>query len=322
MCDVLVAEEIDDSAIEWLEQKYSVHYDPDLWKNREDLRERLEGVRALIVRNQTQVNEEILPEGETLSVIGRAGVGYDNIDVSAASERGAVVCYTPGANAVSTAEHTFALVLALVRNIPQAHASTKEGGWERSRFVGSELYDKTLGVLGIGNVGMRVAHRAKAFGMEVLAHDKYISEHHPPVTETGATLVSLDELLKRGDVVCNHLPATDETRDLIDYSRLKKMKQTARIVNTARGQTIVEQDLIRALEEGVIAGAALDVREEEPPEVSELNNMENVILTPHIAAFTQEAQENVINVLVNDVDSVLSGREASSYLNFGTPRNI
>lgn len=314
--DILITEKVDSDAVERLKRKYSVLYDPGLWDDRENLRERLSEVRAVIVRNQTQINGEVLPEEGRLCVIGRAGVGYDNIDVSSANEKGIVVCYTPGANAISTAEHTLALMLALMRHVPEANDSTKRGGWERSRFVGTELYDKTLGVLGIGNVGMRVAMRGKAFGMNILAFDKYVSEHDPQVTETEAELVSLDVLLKRADAVCNHLPATEETRDLLDYDRLQKMKSTAYLVNTARGQTVAERDLIQVLKEGLIAGAALDVRENEPPERSEMNSMENVILTPHIAAFTQEAQENVLDVLIRDVDAVLSGEPASNYVNF------
>lgn len=318
--DILITEQMGGEAIEALKQKYDVYYDPELWNNREELTKRLAKSRAVIVRNQTRVREEMLSEVSELSVIGRAGVGYDNIDVGAASSKGVVVCFTPGANAIATAEHTLALMLALIRNIPVANDSTKQGHWERTRFVGRELYSKTLGVLGLGKIGMRVAVRAKAFGMKVLAFDKYISKHSTAVTETGADLVPVEALLQRADVVCNHLPATEETNGLLNYSRLQEMKRTAYLINAARGQAIVERDLIRALKEGLLAGAALDVRETEPPEHSELNAMDNVVLTPHIAAFTHEAQENVLEVLAKDVDSVLSGEAASYYVNFAQPK--
>lgn len=319
-CDVLITEQMEGDAVNGLKQKYDVYHDSELWNNQEELTKRLAESRAVIVRNQTRIHGEMLLEADRLCVIGRAGVGYDNIDVAAASKKGVVVCFTPGANAIATAEHTLALMLALMRKIPAANGSAKQGHWERNRFVGGELYTKTLGVLGVGSIGMRVAMRAKAFGMRILAFDKYLSKHRPELTETGAELVPLDTLLRRADVVCNHLPATEETNGLLDYSSLQKMKQTAYLINTARGQTVVERDLIRALQEDLIAGAALDVRETEPPECSELNSMENVILTPHIAAFTREAQRNVLEMLAGDVDSVLSGEAASHYVNFARPK--
>ncbi len=318
--DVLITERMDGEAVERLKEKYDVYHDPELWKSQEELAERLSASRAVLIRNQTRMHEDVLSKARALRVIGRAGVGYDNIDIEAASRRGIVVCFTPNANAIATAEHTVALMLALARKIPAADRSTKQGHWERSRFLGQELHGKTLGVLGLGSIGMRVAMRANAFGMDILAFDKHLSKHSPALTETGAELVPLDALLRRADFVCNHLPATEQTKGLINYANLRKMKQTAYLINTARGQILTEKDLIRALQEGLIAGAALDVRETEPPKNSELNVMDNTVLTPHIAAFTHEAQDNVLEMLARDVDVVLSGGGASNYVNFARPK--
>jgi D-3-phosphoglycerate dehydrogenase len=318
--DILITELILGSALNNLKQKYDCHDEPNLWKDGARLRELLPQARALIVRNQTIVSRELLTHAPRLEIIGRFGVGVDNLDVPAISAAGVVMSYTPEENAVSVAEHTFALLLALTRRIVEAHASTKAGDWDRATFLGTDLYGKTFGILGLGKIGFRVALRARAFGMNVLAYDPYLSPHAAAVTESGATLADLETALRTSDVISIHLPLTNETRGLLNYERLCQMKSSAFLLNLARGPIIVESDLERALCEGKIAGVGLDVRGQEPPKSSGLNDLPNVILTPHIAAFTRETQEKVTATIVRDVDAVLSSGEARSYLNFPKPR--
>ncbi len=317
--DILITENIDGAAIGRLQNRFDVLRDGNLWNDREKLRDQLAKARAVIVRNQTKVDKQLIDSAKSLMVIGRAGVGYDNIDVKAASRSGVVVSYAPNENTISTAEHAFALILGLYRKIPASHVSTAAGGWDRYNLVGRELYGKTLGILGFGKVGARVAIRARAFGMNVIAYDKFLAPLDYTVTETGAVLMSLEDVLAKSDIVSCHLPRNEDTMGLIDYSRLKMMKADAVIVNTGRGETIVESDLIRALKEKVIAGAGLDVRQKEPPEDSELNHMDNVILTPHVAGLTIEAQEKVIESVAADVARVLGGQPAVNYVNFPVP---
>lgn len=318
--DILITELILGSALNELKQKYDCDDEPDLWKDGARLRALLPQARALIVRNQTLVTRELLTHAPRLEIIGRFGVGVDNLDIPAISEAGVVISYTPEENAIAVAEHTFALLLALTRRIVEANASTKAGNWDRATFLGTDLYGKTFGILGLGKIGFRVALRARAFGMSVLAYDPYLSPHAAAVTESGATLADLETVLRESDVVSVHLPLTNETRGLLNYERLCLMKPSAYLLNLARGPIIVESDLERALREGKLAGAGLDVREEEPPQSSGLNELPNVVLTPHIAAFTRETQEKVTETIVRDVDAVLSGGEARSYLNFPRPK--
>ncbi len=318
---ILVSEDITGDRVEKLRLKYEVISDPNLWKNLSQLEESLQGIHALIVRNQTQVTASLFAKAIDLEVIGRAGAGYDNIDINVASQAGVVVCYSPEENATSVAEHVFALMLALARKIPGADHSVKTGGWERKRYHGIELYGKTLGVLGLGRIGARVALRAKAFGMRILSHDLYLSPTHLHVTESGASLVSLDQLLTQSDFLTIHLPLTGSTRGMFNTQLFQKMRQTAFIINTSRGEVIVEEDLAQALRKGRLAGAALDVREREPPPSSSpLHGLENVILTPHTAGLTYEAQEKVVEAIGEDVDRVLSGQPALRYVNFSLPK--
>ena len=317
--DILITENIEGAAIVRLQAQFEVFRDGNLWKERERLEDQLAKARAIIVRNQTKVDSKLIDAAESLLIIGRAGVGYDNIDVKAASERGIVVSYAPNENTISTAEHAFALILGLYRKLPCAHVSTSEGGWDRYNLVGRELYGKTLGILGFGKVGARVAARARAFGMKVIAYDKFLAPLDYTVTETGTQLMSLEDVLSNADIISLHLPRNEDTIGLIDYSRLKLMKTDAVIVNTGRGETIVEKDLARALKEKIISGAGLDVREKEPPEESELNHMNNVVLTPHVAGLTVEAQEKVIESVAADVARVLGGQAAVNYVNFPVP---
>jgi len=318
---ILIAEDVTGSGVDRLKQKYQVESDWDLWKKIPQLKDALRDADALLVRNQTKVNADLLAQARLLKIIGRAGAGYDNVDVEAASQVGVVVCYSPEENAVSVAEHVFGLLLALARKIPGADRSVKNGGWERKKYHGFELMGKTLGILGLGKIGFRVALRAKAFGMRLLAHDAYLSSTSLHATESGATLVAMDQLLAESDFLSVHLPLTLETRGLLNRQSFSKMKPTAFIINTSRGEVLVEKDLALALQHGQLAGAALDVREKEPPAAdSPLNGLDNVILTPHTAGLTYEAQEKVVEAVAEDVDRVLSGQPALRFVNFAVPK--
>jgi D-3-phosphoglycerate dehydrogenase len=248
----------------------------------DELRRILPGYAALIVRSETKVTAEVLAAGPALRVVTRAGVGTDNIDVPAATERGIVVLNTPGPNTIAAAEHTLALTLALLRHVPRADASLRAGRWERKAFVGRELARKTLGVLGLGRIGREVALRARAFGMELLVYDPYVG---PAAAEAvGARAVGLDDLLARADIVTLHLPLLPETAGLLGARELARMKRGAYLVNCARGGLVDEAALAEALASGALAGAALDVFEREPPTGSPLLGLPNVVVTPHLAA--------------------------------------
>ena len=320
MPDVLVTENIVGSPMQSLRKDFDVLFDPDLWKEPGRLADVLAQPRALIVRNQTQVTADLIRAAKRLQIIARAGAGVNNIDVQAASDAGIVVAYTPSENSVSVAELTVGLMLALARRISAADRDTRAGGWARRRFTGIELLDKTLGVVGLGRIGTLTAVRAKAFGMTIIAHDDFIDPHAPVVRQLEARLMPLDGLLAEADFVTCHVPLTNETQRLFNYRRFCRMKPAALFVNTSRGEVVDEEGLVRALEEGRIAGAALDVRGTEPPEPCPLSRMDNVILTPHVAAFTHEAQHRVVEAVCRDVAAVLRGGEAVSYFNFPSPR--
>ena len=317
---ILISEDVTGAGIDRLKAKYQVHYDPDLWKRVPELEGVIPGYAALIIRNQTKVNAGLLAKAMGLWVIGRAGAGYDNIDVAAATQEGVVVAFSPEENAVSVAEHVFALLLSLARKIPGADKSTKGGGWERKKYHGFELLGKTLGILGLGKIGFRVALRAKAFSMRILAYDAYLSPASLHVTESGAILTSFHQVLAEADFLTIHLPLTLETRGILNGEALRKMKKTAFLINTSRGEVLAEADLVQVLKQGGIAGAALDVREKEPPGESPLHVLDNVILTPHTAGLTYEAQEKVVDAVAEDVDRVLSGQPALRYVNFAVPK--
>ena len=260
-----------------------------------------------VLRSGTKVTADILQAAENLKVIGRAGIGVENIDVEAASKRGIVVMNTPGGSNVTTAEHTISLMLALARHIPQAVASLKAGDWKRDKFMGVELCNKTLGIIGLGNVGRIVAERALGLRMKVIGHDPFVQAE--AAARMGVELVSLDEIFKRSDLITVHVPLTSETRGLIDRTAIAKMKSGVRIINCARGGIVDENDLADALRRGKVAGAALDVYVEEPPPKDHpLLKMEQVITTPHLGASTDEAQLNVaIAVAEQMVDFLTRG---------------
>ena len=318
--EILITESIEGQALKTLEERYVVLRDANLWKNPRELSARIARASAVIIRNQTKIDSDVLCKAEALLVIARAGAGYDNIDIEAASKAGVVVTYTPNENSISTAEHAFGLILSLYRKIPASHISVAKGAWDRYDFVGHELFGKTLGILGLGKVGGRLALRARAFGMKVVAYDKFLSPNNYLATETGVILKGLEDVLKEADIVSCHLPSDMSTRGLLDFTKFALMKSQAIIINTSRGDVIVEKDLVRALKEGVIAGAGLDVREKEPPAESELNQLDNVVLTPHVAGLTIEAQEKVVESLVGDVEKVLRGQPAMNFVNFPLPQ--
>jgi D-3-phosphoglycerate dehydrogenase len=320
MRDVLVSENITGDAMDALKRHHDVAFEPELWKSQEKLHAAIGEYRAIIVRNQTKVDRELIRAGKELLVIGRAGVGLDNIDMPAATEAGVVVAFTPEQNAISVAELTIGLMLALARKIPAADASSKAGKWERQAFTGTELFGKTLGVVGLGRIGFLVAMRAKAFGMKIIASDAWISRDSVLLAESGATLASMDELLSQADIVSVHVPKTKDTLNLFDADRIARMKRGATLINTSRGEVIDEPALLAALKSKHLAGAALDVRSTEPPIAGELETMSNVILAPHIAAFTVEGQKRVVDSVCRDVSAVLNGSPAANPANFATPK--
>jgi len=269
---------------------------------------------GLAVRSATKASEKIIAQADKLKVIGRAGIGVDNIDIAAATARGVIVMNTPFGNSITTAEHAISLLLALARQIPAANSSTHAGKWEKSAFMGVEVTSKTLGIIGCGNIGSIVAERALGLKMKVLAYDPFLSPEH--ALELGVEKVELDDLLKRSDFISLHTPLTDKTRDIIDARALEKMRKGVRLINCARGGLIVEEALKAALDAGHVAGAALDVFAKEPATDNALFGMPNVICTPHLGAATAEAQENVaVQVAEQMADYLLTGA-ISNAINF------
>ncbi len=319
MIDVLITENIQGAAVDALCSRFKVIIEPDLWRDLALLAEKVKSCRGLIVRNQTPVNAALIDAAPELLVIGRAGVGLDNVDFKHAERVGVVVSFTPDQNAISVAEIAIGMMLSLARFIPAADADTRKGNWNRQQFVGTELYGKTLGIIGAGKIGYLTARRAAAFGMKIIAYDPFLSQDNILLSEVQAELVELDELLARADVVSCHLPSTPQTAGLLNQERFMNMKPGALFVNTSRGKVVVEQDLVEALKAGVVGGAALDVRSKEPPQIGELETLPNVILTPHIAAFTREAQDRVTAAVCMDVARVLEGKPAINAVRRTTP---
>lgn len=262
---------------------------------------------AIVVRSETKITRKVVEAAPQLRVVGRAGVGVDNIDVEAATQRGIVVMNTPGGNTISTAELTFSMLMALARKIPQAHGSMKAGEWNRKAFNGTELYGKTLGILGLGRIGSEVARRAIAFGMRVLAYDPFLTLSRASALQV--EMAELDDLYARSDFITVHMPMTPETRGMLNAAAFAKMKKGVRILNCARGGIVKEADLLAALQSGQVSGAALDVYETEPPAADfALRALPQVVMTPHLGASTEEAQENVgIEVAEAITDFLLTG---------------
>ena len=313
MPKVLVSDPIDQAGLDILSQVAQVDVKTKLPP--EELVKIVADYDALMIRSGTKVTKDVIEAGKTLKIIGRAGVGVDNVDVPAATRRGIVVVNSPEGNTIAAAEHALAMMLALSRHIPVADKSVKEGQWNRKAFTGVEVYKKTLGVVGLGKIGSHVATVARAMGMKLLAYDPFISTER--AEQLGCRLVDLDLLLREADYVTLHLPKTPETANLINPETLATMKPTARIINCARGGIIDEGALATALSEGNIAGAALDVYAEEPlGESSTLRSLgKEIILTPHLGASTEEAQVNVAIDVAEQIRDVLLGLPARSAVN-------
>ncbi|HUJ72288.1 MAG TPA: phosphoglycerate dehydrogenase [Verrucomicrobiae bacterium] len=313
---ILIADPISERGVEKLRRNPSFQVDVNTGLKEDQLCQIIGEYDALIVRSQTKVTKRVLEAARKLRVVGRAGVGVDNVDVDAATRRGVIVMNTPGGNTISTAEHTFSMMMALARNIPQAHASMKAGKWDRKSFEGVELYNKTLGIIGLGRIGTEVARRAIAFGMRVLAHDPFLTLSRAKSLQV--EVVELDEIYARSDFITVHVPMTEQTRGMITKETIAKMRDGVRLINCARGGIINEKDLHEAIANGKVAGAALDVYEQEPPKDSPLLGLNNVVMTPHLAASTQEAQESVGVEVAEQVGDVLAGGTVRNAVNMPT----
>jgi D-3-phosphoglycerate dehydrogenase len=314
---VLVREKIADAGIELLRQNFEV--DLGFEMSEEDLSAAIGSYDAILVRSATQLTAELIERAERLKVIGRAGTGVDNVDIPAATRRGIVVANAPEANSVAAAEHTLALMLALCRTVPQAHAALTGGAWERSRFKGAELYGKVLGVVGFGRIGQLVAKRAQGFEMEVLAFDKFVSAER--FRELGVEGVgALDDLLGRADIVTLHVPKTPDTVGLIDSAAIGAMKDGARLVNCARGELVDIDALAAGLDSGKLGGAALDVFPAEPFTDHALFARDDVVVTPHLGASTAEAQDRAGIVTAEQVTAALTGGVVTNAVNIAAVR--
>ena len=307
MPKVLVSDKLSETAVQiFRDRGVEVDYLPDVGKDKEKLAEIIGQYDGLAIRSATKVTAKLLESAGKLKVIGRAGIGVDNVEIPAASKKGVIVMNTPFGNSVTTAEHAIALMFAVARQLPEASVSTHEGKWEKNRFMGVELFNKVLGVIGAGNIGSIVIDRALGLRMKVLAYDPFLSEER--ATELGVKKVELDELLARADFITLHVPLTEKTRNILSRENLEKTKRGVRIVNAARGGLIDEQALADLLKSGHVAGAALDVFALEPATESPLFHLPNVVVTPHLGASTTEAQENVaLQVAEQMADYLLTG---------------
>jgi len=310
---VLVREPIADAGIELLRERFDVVVDGD-----SDLEQAIADCDAIVIRSATKLTADVLRHAQRLKVIGRAGVGVDNVDVEAATRKGIVVANAPESTVVSAAEHTLALLLSLARHVPEAHAALKQGRWERSRFGGIELAGKTLGVLGFGRIGQQVARRALALEMRVIAYDPFVSPER--FRELGVERVeSPDDVYGQADFITLHLPLTDETRGSIGRDAIARMRPGVRIVNAARGELVDEDALAEALRDGVVAAAALDVFSREPYD-GPLIGLDNVVVTPHLAASTAEAQDRAGVIVAEQVAAALEGGLVTNAVNIPTLR--
>jgi len=313
MYKILISDKLGQAGLDRLNEMNDVTYDMITGMSKEELMAKLPEYDALIVRSDTRPDADVIAAGTKLKVIGRAGIGIDNIDLEAAIKHGVKVMNTPHANSVATAEQTMTLMLAMCRFTVPAHNSLAAGEWNRSQFVGTEIASKTLGVIGFGYIGRLVARRAKAFGMEIIGHDPYV--HQELATAMGAKLVPLDDLLAKADIITLHSVVTPETTNIINAETIAKMKDGVRIVNVARGKLIDEQALADALSSGKVAAAALDVFQKEPPAGSPLIGLPNVLHTPHLGASSKEAQTRVGVEMVEAIADALRGTEFRNIVN-------
>lgn len=315
MIKILVSDPLAKEGVEILQKipEFAVDVKTDL--KPDELKAVIGNYDALIVRSATKVTADVIANAGKLRVIGRAGVGLDNVDLAAATQKGIIVMNAPAGNTISTAEHTMSMILALSRNIAQANSSTKKGEWKRSKFMGVELYGKALGVIGLGRIGTELAKRAFSFGMRVLAFDPFLSRE---VAENlGIEVAELNKLLSESDYISVHTPLTEDTKHMISREQFAIMKQGVRVINCARGGIIDEEALVAAVKEGKVAGAALDVFEKEPPAAdNELLKLDNVIITPHLGASTEEAQLNVAIEVAEIVRDALLGRGIRNAANY------
>jgi D-3-phosphoglycerate dehydrogenase len=313
MFKILISDKLGQAGLDRLDQAKDAQYDMKTGLSKEELMAILPEYDALIIRSGTRADADILKAGSKLKVVGRAGIGVDNVDVRAATLRGIIVMNTPGANSIATAEQAIALMLAASRHTAQAHASLKGGEWKRAEFVGTEMYRKTLGIIGFGRIGRLVAKRAQAFGMEILAYDPYVSEEVGQ--ELGVTLVDLDDLLAQSDYISLHTALMPETEKMINSQTIAQMKPGMILINAARGKLIDEEALAEGLQNGQIKTAAIDVFQKEPPDSSPLIGLPNVIHTPHLGASTKEAQRDVATQIVDQVLDALRGTDFRNAIN-------
>ena len=315
MPKVLISDALSPAAVQIFKDRgIEVDFQPALGKDKEKLAAVIGDYDGLAIRSATKVSAKILDNAKKLKVIGRAGIGVDNVDVPAATARGIIVMNTPFGNSITTAEHAISLMLALARQIPEADASTRAGKWEKNKFMGVEIFAKTLGIIGCGNIGSIVADRALGLRMKVIAYDPFLSPER--AVEIGVEKVELDELLKRADFITLHTPLTDKTRNIIDAAAIAKMKKGVRVINCARGGLVDEAALTEALKSGQVAGAAFDVFVEEPATNSPLFALPNVVCTPHLGAATSEAQENVALQVAEQMSDYLLRGAISNAVNF------
>jgi len=312
---VLISDALSPAAVAIFKDRgIEVDFQPNLGKDKDKLAETINGFDGLAIRSATKVTSKILEKAKSLKVIGRAGIGVDNVDIAAATARGIIVMNTPFGNSITTAEHAITLMLALARQIPEADASTRAGKWEKNKFLGVEIFSKTLGIIGCGNVGSIVADRAIGLKMKVIAYDPYLSAER--ALQLGVEKVELDELWRRADVITLHTPLTDKTRNIINAETLALTKKGVRLINCARGELVDEAALCEALKSGHVAGAALDVFREEPATHSPLFGLPNVVCTPHLGASTMEAQENVALQVAEQMADYLLRGAISNAVNF------
>ena len=310
---VLISDKLSDDGVAVFKADPEVQVDIKLKMTPEQLQEAIGDYDALVIRSDSRVTPEVLARAKRLKVVGRAGVGLDNVDIPAATKAGVIVMNTPDGNTISAAEHTMALMLSMARSVPQAHASLKDKKWERGKFMGVEMYGKTLGVIGLGRIGGEVAKRARAFGMRILAFDPYCSAEK--AGEIGAELTSIPEILKQADFITVHVPKTKETSNLLGAKELASCKKGVRLINVARGGIYDEKALAEAIVSGHVAGAAMDVFTEEPPTGNPLLDLPQVIVTPHLGASTEEAQNNVAVVVAKQILDALHGRTVANAVN-------
>jgi D-3-phosphoglycerate dehydrogenase len=315
MPKVLISDALSPAAVQIFKDRgIEVDFQPALGKDKEKLVSAVGNYDGLAIRSATKVTAKIVEQAKNLKVIGRAGIGVDNVDIPAATSRGIIVMNTPFGNSITTAEHTISLMLALARQIPEADASTRAGKWEKNKFMGVEIFGKTLGVIGCGNIGSIVADRALGLKMKVIAYDPFLSPDR--ATDLGVEKVDLDELLKRADFITLHTPLTDKTRNIISADAIKAVKKGVRIINCARGGLVDEAALYDALKSGHVAGAAFDVFVIEPATENPLFNLPNVVCTPHLGASTSEAQENVALQIAEQMSDYLLRGAITNAINF------